>query len=541
MSLNLKRHYRLLILFVLVVVLCIVALRYTRIIAYTVPGEKEAVERIKNYENEVDLLDPTVVHEVVILMSEEDQQKMLATYQQTGEKDYFEVDVIIDGVRINSVGIRLKGNSSLRSAAGGGFGDRGFDRGNIIPPEGQQMPGRDRQRVQPPGGITLPTPGAGGDIVPPEGIQPPGGLAWPNTEGQGNLVPPQGALPQPSGQAAPGAAWPETASRGGGNLPYLIKFDRFVSGQRYQGLAEIALRTSGASGDISLLQEPVSNAILNEVGIPIARSVYGSVQMTGGEAKLYTIAEHMDQTYLNRILPDSDGVLYKVTQVGNDFSYLGEDPTLYANIFDQETAKKKADLAPLIDFIRFVNQSTDEEFAGQLAERLDIVAFADYLAVHNLLGNNDSLAGMGNNYYLYYDFDTEKFTILSWDMNESLGKLSMGSGSQIDIYWEGVGVMFGRGFGDAPGGRGKHLLLQRFLANAEFRALYKERYRLLYEQIYENDLLTPKIEAFAALVTDYSAEHSIVDQTAFDAAVSKNLSFVAQRHEYLTSTEMAGE
>ena len=518
MSLNLKRHYRLLILFVLVVVLCIVALRYTRIIAYTVPGEKESVERIKNYENEVDLLDPTVVHEVVILMSEEDQQKMLTTYQQTGEKDYFEADVIIDGVRINSVGIRLKGNSSLRSAAGGGFGDRGFDRGNNIPPEGQQMPGGDRQRVQ-----------------------PPGGLAWPNTEGQGNMVPPQGELPQPGGQAAPGVNWPADGSRGGGNLPYLIKFDRFISGQRYQGLAEIALRTSGASGDISLLQEPVSNAVLNEVGIPIARSVYGSVQMTGGEAKLYTIAEHMDQTYLNRVLPDSDGVLYKVTQVGNDFGYLGEDPTLYANIFDQETAKKKADLAPLIDFIRFVNQSSDVEFAEQLPEHLDVVAFADYLAVHNLLANNDSLAGMGNNYYLYYDFDTEQFTILSWDMNESLGKLAMGGGSQIDIYWEGVGGMFGRGFGDAPGGRGKHLLLQRFLANAEFRALYKERYRLLYEQIYESDLLTPKIEAFAALVTAYNAEHNIVDQTAFDAAVSENLGFVAQRHEYLTSTEMAGE
>jgi spore coat protein CotH len=51
-----------------------------------------------------------------------------------------------------------------------------------------------------------------------------------------------------------------------------------------------------------------------------------------------------------------------------------------------------------------------KEFAEQLPQRLDIVAFADDLAVHNLLANNDSLAGMGNNYYLYYDYHTSKST-----------------------------------------------------------------------------------------------------------------------------------
>jgi spore coat protein CotH len=278
-------------------------------------------------------------------------------------------------------------------------------------------------------------------------------------------------------------------------------------------------------------------------------------------------------------------VLYKVTQVGNSFTYLGEDPTLYDGIFEQKTAVGDADLAPLVDFMRFVTEASDEEFAEQLSEHFDVVAFADYLAVHNLLGNNDSLAGMGNNYYLYYDFDTEMFTILSWDTNESLGKLGMGGGSGLDVYWEGIGSRFGglfdadqqqeeaaqeaaadesaddaspdeevlpeegqpaaRGgagnFQGPGGGRGNHLLKERFFATPEFLALYEERYQLLYEQIYGNDLLTPKIEEFAALVTAYNAEHGLVDQDAFDAAVSSVLDFVTQRHEYLSSTELLGE
>jgi spore coat protein CotH len=232
-------------------------------------------------------------------------------------------------------------------------------------------------------------------------------------------------------------------------------------------------------------------------------------------------------------------------------------------------------------------EASDEEFAEQLPQRFDVVAFADYLAVHNLLGNNDSLAGMGNNYYLYYDFDTQMFTILSWDTNESLGKLSMGGGSSMDIYWGDVGGMFGGFLDDAqqqeeaadesadaespdtetlaqegdvagaegepvvrnagrdnsrgPMGRGNHLLEERFFDTPEFLALYEERYQLLYEQIYADDLLAPKIEEFAALVTAYNAEHDIMDQDAFDAAVSDVLDFVTRRYEYLSSTELLGE
>jgi len=547
MRITFKRHYPLLLLFLAVVASAVLTLGSTRVIAYVVEGQELPDEAIINYDNSIDLFDDTVVHEVVVLISEEDQERMLQTYQETGEKDYFSADIIIDGVRVNNVGIRLKGNASLRTA-GGGMGMGG---------------GR-------PGG------GGGDRQAPPEGGEPPEGFQGP--EGG---EPPEG-FQRPEGMGAP------NFGGGGGesNLPYLVKFDEFVPGQRYQGYAEIALRTSGIGADTSLLQEPVTNYALNSVGVPISQSVYASVQLTGSEPKLYTVAEHIDQVYVDRLFPDSDGVLYKVTRVGNDFSYLGEDPSLYDGIFDQKTAEGDADLAPLIDFMRFVTEASDEEFAEQLPQHFDVVAFADYLAVHNLLGNNDSLAGMGNNYYLYYDFDTEMFTTLSWDTNESLGKLSMGGGADMDIYWGSIGDMFGGlleaaqqqeeavdetasaespdaealpeendaaeaegppaarnagpGNSRGPGGRGNHLLKERFFDTPEFLALYEERYQLLYEQIYVDDLLTPKIEEFAALVTAHNAEHAIVDQDAFDAAVSSVLDYVSQRYQYLNSTELLG-
>lgn len=502
MSVRFRRHYHLLLLFVAAVVVSGVALRNNRITAYTVAGAESARRPTVNYNNRLDLFDATVVHEVVVLIAADDQKKMVTTYQQTGNKDWFQADIIIDGVRINQVGIRLKGNASLRMAAGGMRGGMrgGPAGGNFAPLDGAPVP----QEAQPPGA---------GRFRPPEGFQAPGGV--PPQEGAGFSGTPTGAL------------------------PYLVKLDRFVKGQRYQGLAEIALRTAGAFSDASVLQEPVTNYAMNSAGVPIARSAYVSVQVGDGQPRLYTVAEHVDQTYVDRLFPDSNGVLYKAVQPGNTFAYLGEDPTSYANVFDQETAINRADLAPLIAFIRFVNEASDQEFAEQLPGRFDVVAFADYLAVHNLLANNDSLAGMGHNYYLYYDFDAKKFTILSWDANESLGKMTMGGGSQMDIYWERVGGMFGRGFGGPAGsGRGTHLLLKRFLATPAFRTLYTERYRLLYERIYGRDLLAPKIRELTALVTAYNAGRGIVAQAAYNAAANKVLDFVAQRNEYLKSTDL---
>jgi spore coat protein CotH len=538
MSITFKRHYRLLLALALVVVLLITLFRNTRIIAYTVAGNKEPPEYIINYDNDIDLFDDTVVHEFSVLMSDETYELMLATYRETSQKDFFPADIIIDGVRINNVGIRLKGNASLRSL-GGMFG---------------------RQRG---GGAR---PGFGGGAPPARPDFGNGGLPAPPSEGEENLFP-MGRRPAGGGMPMEGGM---PFGNGGetSRVPYLLKFDEYVEGQRYQGYAEIALRTYGISYDAAQLQEPVSNYVFNSVGVPMVETAYISLQFNDDEPQLYTIAEEVDQVYINRIFPGSEGILYKVQQVGNSFSYLGEDPALYDGVFEQKTAVNDADLAPLIDFLRFVSESTDEEFAHDLPRWLDVDAFASYLAINNLLVNNDSLAGMGNNYYLSYDYQEERFTILAWDTNESLGKISMGGGANLDLYWHAVGDMFGRAFdavqppteGEAappsarpnienrgprgfggPMGRGNHLLKERFLGTPEFLALYEEKLQAFYEQVFVDDLLTPKIEEYAALVTAYNQEHNLVDQAAYDAAVQDVLDFVAQRCAFLQTTELLGQ
>ena len=59
--------------------------------------------------------DATQVHEVDVEVDEDAFAAMIDTYQETDEKEWLEATVTIDGETFERAGLRLKGNSSLRS------------------------------------------------------------------------------------------------------------------------------------------------------------------------------------------------------------------------------------------------------------------------------------------------------------------------------------------------------------------------------------------------------------------------------------------
>ncbi|KXK10858.1 MAG: hypothetical protein UZ14_CFX002003065 [Chloroflexi bacterium OLB14] len=147
MSLKFKRHYPILLLLILVVSVLIFAFGQQRVIAYTtqVATQTATPNAQIDYSNDVSLFDDSLVHSIQVIISDEDYQEMLTTYQEAGLKEYYQADVIIDGVRINDVGIRLKGNASLRTALGGGPGGGGDgfrpnNGDNMMPFPGGQPP-----------------------------------------------------------------------------------------------------------------------------------------------------------------------------------------------------------------------------------------------------------------------------------------------------------------------------------------------------------------------------------------------------------------
>ena len=64
-------------------------------------------------------------HEVSIEWDEAAYAGMIAAYEAEGSKEWIQADITIDGTLVSDIGVRLKGNSTLRSLSGNGSNDNG--------------------------------------------------------------------------------------------------------------------------------------------------------------------------------------------------------------------------------------------------------------------------------------------------------------------------------------------------------------------------------------------------------------------------------
>ena len=258
-------------------------------------------------------------------------------------------------------------------------------------------------------------------------------------------------------------------------LPWRIRLDKNVDGQNYQGATDIVVR--GGSTETSL-NEAVALQLIGDAGLATQEATPSSFSVNGGAAQLRLVIENPDEAWDEANFGD-DGILYKAEASG-DYSYRGDDPSAYTDVFEIEAAgdANEDNYAPLIAFLKWLNESDDATFAAELGNYVDIDSFATYLAIQDLVANSDDIDGPGNNSYLRYDVTTKKFTVVSWDQNLSFG----GMGGQGGAGPGGAGGMGQRpqGAGQAPGGqagggmgggRGGNVLTEKFTANTDFAAL----------------------------------------------------------------------
>ena len=349
------------------------------------------------------VMDSSAVHEIAVTFDEDAYDAMIDSYAATGDKEWIEATVTIDGATYEQVGLRLKGNSSLR--------------------------------------------GLGGDRA-----------------GEASTV----SADDPAG------------------LPWLIRFDKYVDGQNHEGLFDVVIRSNNTE---TSLNEAVTLDLLEFAGLASQDAIAVAFSVNGGGSTLRLAIEHPDDVWMDANFAD-DGALYKAESTG-DYSYRGDDPEAYDEVFDQEAGKDNEDLTPLIEFLDFINSANDATFNAELTDHLDIESFATYLAMQELIDNIDDINGPGNNSYLYYDSETEAFTVVAWDHNLAFGVRNN------DAFSPG-GAAAGDGGGGQPGGAalrppgggppegqlpGRELpvggpgeqanvLVDRFLANPEFAALY---------------------------------------------------------------------
>lgn len=273
------------------------------------------------------------VHSINIDVDESELDSLIAAYQADGSKEWIQVSVTIDGTTFENVGLKLKGNSTLRTL---------------------------------------------------------------------------------TNQSADEITAAE--------LPWVIRLDKYEDGQEYLGRSRFVVRGNSTE---SSMNEALALAMLNEAGVAAEESAFTRFSVNDSEETLRLVVDVPDDDRWTEAHFGTNGLLYKAESEG-DYSYRGTEASAYEEAFEQKYGKE--DLTPLINFLDFINNASDEEFAENLESYLDVDAFASYLALQDLVANEDDIDGPGNNSYLYYDSETEKMTVVAWDQNLSFGSMGGGQG-----------------------------------------------------------------------------------------------------------------
>jgi spore coat protein H len=225
-----------------------------------------------------------------------------------------------------------------------------------------------------------------------------------------------------------------------GKVSLKLDFAEYTKGQKLGTLKKLNLHNNIT--DASVMNEVLAFQLFRDAGVPAPRTSYARVYLTvqgqqqHAYAGLFSIVENPDEQFVAaRGLPPTGAIFKPVAS--QLFADLGPDWKRYNQTYDPKTTLTESQKQRVIDFARLVSGGTDAQFAARVGEFLDLEETARYLAVVVFLSDLDGLLGPGQNYYLYLDPRTQKFSFIAWDQDHSFGQFFRGTQSareQLSIH-----------------------------------------------------------------------------------------------------------
>lgn len=236
---------------------------------------------------------------------------------------------------------------------------------------------------------------------------------------------------------------------------FAVKFDKYTPDQRYSGLSKIML--NNASQDGTYLAELLGCQMFREAGVPSPRVTHAFVEFNGRRLGLYVAIEAMNKDFLRSHFKSCQGNLYE--------AYLQDiDQKLDQ---DNGTDPSQADVKRLLSATRVAVSSNRW---ARLNEVLDVDRYVSHLVVELFTSHTDGYAMNRNNYRIYHDPTTGRFTFV---------------GHGIDWAFANTGVSI------VP--PENSLATRAVLQTPEGRRLFRERRAELFNEVFRLDVWTDRV------------------------------------------------
>jgi hypothetical protein len=244
--------------------------------------------------------------------------------------------------------------------------------------------------------------------------------------------------------------------------PFKIDIDKIVKEQNINGITTLNLGNNVM--DQTGLREVLAYELFTQLGVPCSKTTFADVtlQIPGIADNLavglYSIPEQLDARFFARHYPKPVTFVLKPENANGLPKF--DTWKQYETVYEPKGKPSDDDKKRFMDFISFLHNSKDDEFAAKLGDYLDIENFARFLAGTVVTSAMDSILAMGHNYYIIRDPVSGKFQFLPWDLDLAFGAFPMAGAN-------GIRLSVTKPYTE------REVLLKRFLAVPMARARYE--------------------------------------------------------------------
>lgn len=277
------------------------------------------------------------------------------------------------------------------------------------------------------------------------------------------------------------------------------ELEKTISKRQVFGMTELNFKFN-KNYDSTHITEKYAYDLFNAYGVFAPRATQAKLYLKIGQVThfmgIYTVIESIDQSFLTKRFPMEDqGNLYKVLwqqfgpaslELGYDSRAIGikDEANHYFPSYDLKTNKKAFDTSDIVTFMQMINTLDGDYFKTYIEANFDVDRLLRLLAIGVLLGNPDDYRAMGNNFYLYRNDVTGKWTMMPYDYDHGLGQGWDGApvftnySIGMDIYlWGNLNSVF-------TGREVKHPLTDKILQIPAFQLQYENHLKTLIESEY---------------------------------------------------------
>ena len=260
-----------------------------------------------------------------------------------------------------------------------------------------------------------------------------------------------------------------------------VKFNEYVSGQRYSGMTRLTL--NNARQDPSFVKQCIGYDLFRAAGVPASRCNFAHVWVNGEDKGVYVHVESIKPDFLGRHFTSTAGILYE--------GALSDFRPGFSGTFECKVdgcAYDRSDLEAVVAAF----EADDDHLLEALDPILDVDAFYTFWALEVILAHWDGYAGNTNNFYFYADPGTGRFQFIPWGIDGILMYRHDDPDALVSVMASG-------------------LLARRLYMNPVTRADYVARLEALLDEHWDEDHLLAEIDAMEARIrpeaTDVEREH----------------------------------